>query len=143
MSAVGYVVKRLTVKTTPPGGGAAVAYECAVTGVSDNPTRTTQTSVTACPDGSITDTGPTTWELTVNYNAVDTPASFFRMLRLHDGEAATIDVEYDPVNEPGRITHYDVTLAAGGQDATVGQFRTASSTFPVKGAPRYTDPVTP
>lgn len=143
MTAVGYVVKRLTVKTTPPGGGAAVAYECAVTGVSDSPNRTTQTSTTACADGTITDVGPATWELTVNYNAVDDPASFFRMLRLHDGEAATIDVVYDPINNPGRITHYDVTLVAGGQDATVGSFRTASSTFPVKGAPRYTDPVEP
>lgn len=143
MSAVGYVVKRLTVKTTPPGGGAPVAYECAVTGVSDAPTRSTQTSTTACPDGTIVDVGPATWELTVNYNATDEPSSFFRMLRTNDGAAATIDVEFDPINEPGRITHYDVTLIASGQDATVGSFRTASVTLPVKGAPRYTDPVTP
>lgn len=140
MTGIGYVVKTLTVKTTPPGSGAPVAYECAVTGVQDSPSRTTQTSVTACPDGTLTDVGPTTWELTVNYNAVDTPGSFFRMLREFDGQSAVIDVEYDPVGEPGRITHYAVTLTAGGQDATVGNFRTASSTFPVQGAPTYTDP---
>lgn len=143
MSGIGYVVKQLVVKLTPPGGSAPVAYECAVTGVSDSPNRSTQTSTTACPDGTITDVGPATWELTVNYNAVDSVGSFFRMLRQYDGQAATIDVEFDPINEPGRITHYDVTLTAGGQDATVGSFRTASSTFPVKGAPRYTDPVAP
>jgi hypothetical protein len=143
MTGIGYVVKRLTVKLTPPGASTPVAYECAVTGVSDSPTRTSQTSNTACPDGAITDVGPTSWEVTVDYNAVDDPAGFFRMLREHDGASATLDVEFDPINAPGRITHYDVTLAAGGQDATVGSFRTASSTFPVKGAPRYTDPVTP
>lgn len=143
MTAVGYVVKTLTVKTTPPGGSTPVAYECAITGVSDAPTRSTQTSTTACPDGTIVDVGPATWELTIDYNAVDTLGSLFRVLRQHDGSPATIDVEYDPVNEPGRITHYDVTLVASGQTATVGSFRTASVTLPVKGAPRYTDPVTP
>lgn len=141
MTAVGYVVKRLTVKFTPPGGGGPVAYECAVTGVSDAPNRSTQTSTTACADGAITDVGPATWVLTIDYNAVDTPGSLFRVLRLHDGEAATIDVEYDPINEPGRITHYDVILVASGQSATVGSFRTASVELPVSGAPYYTDPV--
>jgi hypothetical protein len=140
MSGIGYVVKQLTVKFTPPGG-TLTAYECAVTGVSDSPNRSTQTTTTACPDGSITDVGPATWTLTINYNAVDTPGSLFRVLREHDGEAATIDVEYDPINDPGRITSYDVILVASGQDATVGSFRTATVDLPVNGSPTYTDPV--
>lgn len=141
MTGIGYVVKQLTVKFTPPGGGAPVAYECAVTGVSDAPSRQTQTTTTACPDGAITDVGPATWTLTVDFNAVDSPGSFFRVLRQHDGEAVTIDVEYDPINEPGRITHYDVILVASGQTATVGAFRTASVDLPVNGSPTYTDTV--
>ena len=140
MSGIGYVVKQLVVRTTPPGG-VETAYECAVTGVQDAPDRTTATSYTACPDGSITDVGPATWTVTVNYNAVDTVGSFHRMLREFDGQPATLEVEYDPINEPGLITSYDVTLVAAGNDATVGSFRTASATFPVKGAPVYTDPV--
>lgn len=140
MSAVGYVVKELKVRLTPPGG-TETSYECAVTGVQDAPDRSTSTSYTACPDGSITDVGPASWTLTVNYNAVDTVGSFHRMLREYDGQAATIEVEYDPIGDPGRITEYDVTLVAAGNDATVGSFRTATATFPVKGAPRYTDPV--
>lgn len=140
MTAVGYVVKTMTVKTTPPGGS-LTAYECAVLGVSDTPDRSTQTTAVACPDGSITDTGPASWTVTVDYNVVDTPESFHRMLREYDGQAATLVVEYDPIGAPGTLTNYDVTLQAGSQDATVGSFRTGSVTLPVKGSPTYTDPV--
>lgn len=140
MTAVGYVVKTLTVKLTPPGG-TETAYECAVTGVQDAPDRATSTTAVACPDGSITDVGPASWTVTVNYNAVDTVGSFHRMLRQYDGQPATLEVEYDPVGEPGLLTSYDVTLVAGSNDATVSAFRTGTVTLPVKGAPVYTDPV--
>lgn len=140
MTAVGHVVKTISVKIPTPPGGTLVEYQCAVTGVDENPTRTTQTSQTACPDGSITDVGPATYDLVIGYNVDMKAGSLYRILADNDGAAATIDVEFDPVGAPGVIKHYDVTLTDPGHSAQVGAFHVSTATLPVKGKPRFTDP---
>jgi hypothetical protein len=134
VSAVGYAVKTMHVKI------GAVDYRCAVTGVTESPTADTVTTRTACPDGVKQDTGPAAWTLTVDYNVSNLPDSFHRLLRDSEGDAATISVEPFPLEEPGTLIEYDVTLTPGGGAFVVGQFGTASVVLPVTGSPRTTDP---
>jgi hypothetical protein len=140
MNAVGHVVKTISVKIPTPPGSTAVEYQCAVTGVEETVTRTTQTTNVACPDGAITDTGPATYALVIGYNVDMNAGSLHRLLRDHDGVAATIDVEYDPVGAPGVITHYAATLLDPGHTAQVGAWHTAAATLPVRGKPSITEP---
>jgi hypothetical protein len=142
MNAVGHVVKELTVKIDADGSGsgAAVEYQCAVTGVDESVTRTTQTTNVACPDGSITDTGPASYELVIGLNVDMKAGSLYRILRDNDGVAATIDVEYDPIHSPGVVTAYAVTLLDPGHSAQVAAWHTATATLPVRGRPTITDP---
>ncbi len=140
MTAVGHVVKTISVKIPTPPGGTAVEYQCAVTGVDETVERSTSTSYVACPDGSVTDVGPGSYSLVIGYNVDMKSGSLYRVLRDNDGTAATIDVEFDPVGAPGVITHYDVTIVDPGHSAQVGSFHTSTATLPVKGRPRITDP---
>jgi hypothetical protein len=142
MSVVGYVVNTMSVKIKQ-GAATAVEYQCAVTGVRENPTRQQVTTQVACPDGSKTDQGPTSWTVDVSYNVSNVPDSFHRIMRDHDGAAATLTVEPFPVQEPGHLVEYDVVLSAGGADYTVGSYGTATVTLPVQGKPRNVDPVGP
>lgn len=139
MTAVGYVVKRMTV-TTKKGTDAAVARECAITGIREVPSQSTQTSQTACADGSITDTGPATWTVEVGYNTDLRPDSFHRLLLDHDGETVTLTYEPDPIGDPGRKREATVTLAAPSSDYTVGSFATATVSLPVRGSIATIDP---
>lgn len=143
MTAVGYAVKAMNI-TIKRGTSAAVEYECAITGVQEGEQHDTVTSNTACTDGSITDTGPSSWTVTVGYNVSNLPASLHRILRDHAGESAVLSIEPFPVHEPGTKIEYDVTLTPGPADYTVGAIGTASVVLPVKGSPRTVDPaVTP
>jgi hypothetical protein len=142
MTAVGYVVKAMTV-TTKQGTAAAVSQECAITGIRETPSATTQTTQTACPDGTITDTGPTSWTVDVSYNTSLDPASFHRLLLDHTGEQVTLTWEPDPVNDPGRKRTATVTLVAPASDYTVGSFATATVSLPVRGGIATVDPVAP
>jgi hypothetical protein len=139
MGAVGYVVKTMTV-TLKIGTAAAVDYECEITGVTETETHAEQTSTTACADGTITDVGPSSWSVTVNHNVSLLPASLFRVLREHAGEAATLTIEPFPVQEPGRKIAWDVTLIPSGGDFTVGSFAVSTPALPVKGSPQMIDP---
>jgi hypothetical protein len=125
--------------TIKEGAGTAVAYECAITGLSETATRTTVTAITACPDGSITDQGPVTWAVEIDYLVSNLPASLHRILRDHDGAAATLTVEPFPVTEPGTKIAYEVTLGAAGAKYTVGAFGAATVSLPVIGNPTTTD----
>jgi hypothetical protein len=129
----------LTIDEDAGGAGAAVAYECAVTAVQEGPTRDTVTSQTACPDGSITDVGPDTWTLTIAYNTSYLPGSLHRLLLDNSGATATVVWEPDPVNEPGTLRNYEVTLVPGAADYTVGAYANASVELPVHGTPTTTD----
>lgn len=142
MTVIGYVVKTMSVKIKR-GTATAVEYQCAITGVRESPTRSQVTTQVACPDGSKTDQGPTTWTVDVGYNVSNLPDSFHRILRDHDGETATLTVEPFPVQEPGHTVEYDVVLSAAGADYTVGSFGSATATLPVTGKPRNVDPVAP
>lgn len=134
MTAVGYAVKSMVIKI------GTTAYECAVTGVTETPTADTVTTRTACPDGVKQDTGPAAWTLTVDYNVSNLPGSFHRLLRDSEGDAATIEVEPFPLEEPGTKISYAVTLTPGGAGYVVGQFGTASVVLPVNGNPTTIDP---
>jgi len=140
MSGVGYVVKAM-VLTIAEEGGAATAYECAVTGVSEVPSADTQTIQTACPDGSMSDVGPTSWVLTIDYLVSNLPGSLHRLLRDNEGRTAVVTLEPFPITEPGTILEYDVTLTPAGAGYVVGQFGAASASVPVSGKPRTVDPV--
>lgn len=142
MSVVGYVVKTMSVKIKR-GTAAAVAYECAVRGVTEQETADVVTTRVACPDGTKTDTGPSSWSVTVDYNVSNLPDSLHRILREHAGEPATLTVEPFPVEEPGHFVEWDVTLRPGGGAYTVGSYGEASVTLAVTGAPRNVDPVAP
>lgn len=135
MTAIGYVVKSMVITVD------AVAHECAIRGVTENATADTVTTRTACPDGTKQDTGPTAWTLTVDYNVSNLPDSFHRLMRENEGAAAVISVEPFPVEEPGTLISYDVTLRAGGAAYVVGAFGEASVELPVSGAPVTVDPV--
>lgn len=129
MTAIGYAVKTMSLKI------GAVQYECAVTGVTETPTTSSVTTTTACPDGSKTDSGPTTWELGIDYNVSNLPASLHRILRDNAGSTATVILEPFPVEEPGTTITYEVTLTPAGGAYVVGAFGTASVTLPVHGTP--------
>lgn len=142
MSAVGYVVKSMSI-TIKRGSAAAISYECAITGVTETPTADTQTVQTACPDGSISDVGPASWTLGIDYLVSNLPGSLHRILREHAGEPATVQIEPFPISEPGVLVEYDVTLTPAGAGYVVGQFGAASATVPLKGQPRTIDPTPP
>lgn len=133
MATHAYVVKEMHVIV------GAVDYQCEVTGVGFAPTSSPQTITVACPDGTVTDAGPSSWSVTVNYTSSLLTAAFFRFLVEHDGEPATIEIEPNPVTEPGYKISADVTLTAGGSDWTVGSFGTGSTSLPVTGSPSFTD----
>jgi hypothetical protein len=139
MGAVGYAVTTMVV-TIKQGSATAVAYECAITGVTENESHDTVTSRTACPDGSIVEAGPSSYTLTIAANASLAPTSLFRVLRENAGESAVVTVEPFPVREPGHKIEYDVSLVAPGGDFTVGAMSAFTVELPVQGSPRFIDP---
>lgn len=145
MTAIHYTVRTMKVgiDLDGSGSGAPTYVECAVTGVTENEAHDEITGATACADGVFTDVGPSRYTLTIGYNVKHDPASFHRLLREHAGKSATVEIEPDPVGDPGRKITYAVVLVAGGATMTVGQTATASTTLPVNGTPTYTDPTQP
>lgn len=140
MSVVGYVVKTMSVKIKR-GAAAAVAYECAVRGVTETPSADVVTTRVACPDGVKQDVGPASWSVAVDYNVSNLPASLHRILREHAGESATLTIEPFPIEEPGTFVEWDVVLTPAGGAYVVGSYGEATVTLPVVGAPRTVDPV--
>lgn len=139
MTAIGYVVKTMTIELKP-GTDAATTHQCEITGVVETETHQEQTSNTACADGTITDTGPSSWSVAVAHNVSLLPTSLFRLLRAHAGDEAVLTVEPFPVQEPGHKIAWTVTLIPSGGDFTVGSFATSTPALPVKGAPVHIDP---
>jgi hypothetical protein len=142
MSGIGYVVKTMVVKTKQ-GTAAEVAQECAITGIRETPTADVQTTQTACPDGVLTDTGPTSWTVDVSYNTSLKPDSFHRLLLDHVGEEVTLTYEPDPVGDPGRKRSATVKLVAPAADYTVGSWANATVSLPVQGTISTVDPAAP
>lgn len=142
MTAVGYVVNTMSVKTKV-GTAAEVEQQCAITGIREVPTQSTQTTQVACPDGSITDNGPVSWAVEVGYITSLRPDSFHRLMLDHLGELVQLTYEPDPVGDPGRKRTATVRLAAPSADYTVGSFATATVSLPVQGSIATVDPVAP
>lgn len=138
MTAIGYVVGSMVV-TLAPGTDAAVEYQCAITGVVEGESHTDVTTQVACPDGVKTQSGPSSWTVTVSYNVSLLPDSFHRIIRENPGVDATFVVEPFPDAEPGHKISYDVTLTGGAGNFTVGAYGVASATFPCKSAPAFVD----
>lgn len=139
MSAVGYVVTTMVV-TIAQGEAAGIAYECAVTGVTFSETHKTVTAETACPDGSLTDVGPSTFTADIDYMVSNLPGSLHRLLNDNPGALATLSVEPFPVTEPGTLREADVRLVAAGDAYVVGAFGVSKVSLPVTGAVRTVDP---
>lgn len=137
MSAVGYVVKAMSVKID------GTEYSCAVTGVTEQPSSTTVSTETACSTGDRTkqDTGPVSWAVQIDYNVSNLPTSLHRLLRDHAGEAATLVIEPFPVDEPGTLITYNVILTPAGAAMPVSQYANASVVLPCTAYPEFTDPV--
>lgn len=142
MTAVGYVVKEMSVKSKL-GTAAEVEQQCAITGIREVPTQSTQTTQVACPDGSITDNGPVSWAVEVGYNTSLRPDSFHRLMLDHVGEQVQLTWEPDPIGDPGRKRSAMVRLSAPSADYTVGSFATATVSLPVQGTISTIDPVIP
>jgi hypothetical protein len=140
VTATYYVVKAMTI-TIGAGTTAATSHECEISGVVENETHAEVTGVVACADGSFSDVGPSTYTLTIGYNVSHRPGSLHRLLRDHVGQTGTVVIEPDPVNDPGRLLTYAVTIVPGGANMTVGAVANSSVTLPVAGVPAYTDPV--
>jgi len=135
MTAVGHVVKTMVVEID------TVAYECAVIGVTPTPAFSTLTLETACPDGVVSDAGPTTWTVVLDYAVDWATDSLHRLLNdpANDGVAAVLHWTPDPVGEPLVSQTMNVTLKPGSAPHRVGAFATATVTLPVKGAPTTAD----
>lgn len=132
MTAVGHVVKLMSLKF-----GTLTSVECAVTGVTLTPSQSTQTTATACADGSITDTGPSTWTLDVAYNLDPAAGSFSSYLADHEGEVVAVEWTPDPTNAPDRIRTASVVVVPGPEAYVVGSFAASSVSLPVRGKPAW------
>lgn len=137
MTAVGSVVRTMGVGIDT--GTGVVQYECAVTKVAENESHDTQTTQVACPDGTASDVGPSTWAIDVDYNVDWAPTSLHRILRAHAGETATLTWQPDPEHNPGVTETATVTLVPGAAQQQVGAYRTASVSLPCIGQPTILD----
>lgn len=133
MSAVGYVVKQMTVKIDTKD------YACAVTSVREVPNTPIQETQTACADGTKTDKGKTTWTIDVTANVDLAADSLYRLLTdpANDGKAASLEYAPDALNHPDVVKTANVTLVPVGGDFTVNSWATFTVSLPVTGAPTY------
>jgi hypothetical protein len=132
MTAVGRVVKTLSVEIAHDGGAAA-EFNTAVLAVRETPNRNTQTTTVASGESS-TDVGPTSWTIDIDYNVSWAANSLHRILLENDGETGTIVWQPDPVGSPTVGRSATVVLVAPPTDATVGNFQTGTVSLPVQGA---------
>lgn len=126
MAGVGYVVK--TLKLTI----GVASYECSVTNAEVVPTTPTRTTSTACPDGTITAVGNTSWALRVTYNIADDGTDFYGVLADAVGEEAVFEFAIDPDGSYGWSG--TVYMVPGTGAFKVNDFATGSVTLPGKGA---------
>lgn len=132
MTAVGHVVKIMAVKF-----GTLTTVECAVTSATLTPSVQTQTTTTACADGTITDSAPATWTWDVAYNIDAAATSFSSFLAEHEGEVVKVEWTPDPTGNPARIREFDVVVTPGPEAYQVGSFAAASVSLPVRGKPAW------
>lgn len=129
MTAVGKVVKQLSVKIAHDAGALA-EFNTAILGLKEIPSRTEQTTVVASGE-TASDTGPTTWALEISYNVDWNTDSLHRILLENDGEIGTFEWKPDPALTLKRSG--SVRIVAPGTDATVGNYQTNTVTLQVIG----------
>jgi len=136
VSGKGYVVKAMTIKI------GSVQYECEVTGLTETESHDTQTSLTACPSGAITDTGPSSFSLDIDANVVLDPSSLYVLLTTPANYGIAAHVEYAPdaTNHPTFMRQADVTLVAAGGAFVPGSFATFSVSLPCTAPPTWKVP---
>lgn len=132
MTAVGHVVKLMVLKF-----GTLTTVECAITSATLTPTVTTQTTTTACADGTITDSAPATWTFDVAYNIDAAATSFSSFLSEHEGEVVAVEWTPDPANNPDRIRTFSVVVVPGPEAYQVGAFAASTVQLPVRGKPGW------
>lgn len=133
MPGKGFVVRAMTITIDDED------YACEITGLREVPSRSTQTAVTACADGSITDTGPATWTIDVTAHVDLADGSLYALLTDPDNDGVPAVIEYTPdvVNYPEKVRTADIELVTVGADFTPGSFATFQVSFPVTGAPSW------
>lgn len=127
MPAAGFVVKNVIFKL------GTTAYECAVTNVQVTPTTPVQTTSTLCPDGTLSDTGRTTWALQVTANVDLTAGSLYTFLNTHAGQ--DVAFEFHPDGGTAKWAGTVTVIPVGG---TFGVNTWASFTVTLPGDGQFT-----
>jgi hypothetical protein len=123
MASVGYVVKTMTLLI------GTTAYETAITGITENHTRPSQSTATA--DGSTkTDIGNDEATLDITFNIDVAATSLYTHLMDNGGDAATIKWTPD-TTQATRKRSAPVILAEPTGTFDVNSFATATVTLPV------------
>ena len=129
MTAVGEVVKSLSVKIAHDGGSLA-EFNTAILGLKEIATRTEQSTTVASGEVA-SDVGPTQWAIELSYNVAWEADSLHRVLLENDGELGTI--EWKPKASGTLKRSATVRLVAPSTDATVGNYSTNTVTLQVIG----------
>jgi hypothetical protein len=138
MTGRGFVVKAMTIKID------SVSYECEVTGLNEVESHDTQTSNTACANGSITDVGPSSFTIDVTANAVLALDSLYYLLTspANYGKAAVLTYAPDATNHPTVTRSANVTLVPAGAQYQVGGFAVFDVSLPCTSPPTWATPPT-
>lgn len=135
MTAIGHVVRLMNLTI-----GTSETVECAVTACDLVPTFSTVTSTVACPDGTISDAGPTSWSFNVTANVDAGATSFSTYLEENDGDVVAVEWVPDPVNHPTRARKFSVIVKPMNEGHPVGAFASGSVSLPVQGRPTWGAP---
>lgn len=131
MTAVGYVVKSITLKI------GATDYKCAIIGAVLTPAASVVEWTTACPDGQGSDVGVTKWTLDLDYAYDPAAASLSTILADTEGTVAVFEFTPDVVNNPTRIRTGSVRIIPGPEGGTVDSLAQSSVSLPLVGAPTW------
>lgn len=137
MTAKGHIRKTISLKI------GTTQHECEVTGSTLTPSSDVQTTQVLCPDGALSDTGPVSWTLDLDYLVDYTAGSLFRFLTDQHGKTAEFTYEPDPDNAPGVVYTGNVRVVAGPGGGSAAAWESGSVSLPVIGTPTITDPVAP
>jgi hypothetical protein len=115
-------------------------HSCTVTGARIAPEGgETQRTRLACGQDAV-DVAPASFALEIDYMVDWNAGSLYRLLLEHEGQAAAIEWEPDPVNAPGVTVTGTCRLTNGTATGTVGQWDTGSASLPLDARPTVVDP---
>jgi hypothetical protein len=137
MSGTGHVRKSIVLTLE------GTAYQCEITGATVTPASDVQTTAVLCPDGSLSDTGPVTWSLDLNYLVDHKAGSLFRLLVSNHGALAAFEYEPDPDTAPGVLWTGDLRIISGPGGGDAAAWESGSVSLPIIGTPAIQDPIAP